>query len=102
MKVVFATLLLISLLSNSSFLEITTAYPAPSPSPAPVDSLEFVCVIKCNERCSKAGEHKRCMEYCKICCVDCDACVPSGTSGNKLECPCYANKLNSKGGPKCP
>ncbi|KAG5540461.1 hypothetical protein RHGRI_020615 [Rhododendron griersonianum] len=93
MKVVFATLLLISLLSNSSFLEITTAYP---------DSLEFVCVIKCNERCSKAGEHKRCMEYCKICCVDCDACVPSGTSGNKLECPCYANKLNSKGGPKCP
>ncbi|KAI8547172.1 hypothetical protein RHMOL_Rhmol07G0174500 [Rhododendron molle] len=89
MKVVFATLLLVSLLLSSSFLEI-------------IDSLEFVCVIKCNERCSKAGEHKRCMEYCKICCEGCDACVPSGTSGNKLECPCYANKRNSKGGPKCP
>ncbi|KAH0705695.1 hypothetical protein KY285_010236 [Solanum tuberosum] len=29
-------------------------------------------------------------------------CVPSGTSGNKDECPCYRDKKNSKGGPKCP
>nr|DAD21382.1 TPA_asm: hypothetical protein HUJ06_022845 [Nelumbo nucifera] len=36
-----------------------------------------------------------------ICCKDCK-CVPSGTYGNKHECPCYRDKVNNKGKPKCP
>ncbi|KAK1291412.1 Snakin-1 [Acorus calamus] len=29
-------------------------------------------------------------------------CVPSGTYGNKDECPCYRDRVNSKGQSKCP
>lgn len=60
-----------------------------------------VCDSKCGERCSKAGIKDRCLKYCGICCRECN-CVPSGTYGNKSECPCYRDKLNSKGKPKCP
>lgn len=59
------------------------------------------CEAKCKERCIKAGTYKRCFKYCCICCDKCN-CVPSGTYGNKSECPCYGNMLNSKGKPKCP
>ncbi|KAJ7566247.1 hypothetical protein O6H91_02G094100 [Diphasiastrum complanatum] len=59
------------------------------------------CASACNYRCSKASLHKRCIKYCNICCGNCK-CVPSGTSGNKEECPCYNELKNSKGGPKCP
>ncbi|KAF3503186.1 hypothetical protein F2Q69_00044229 [Brassica cretica] len=31
-----------------------------------------------------------------------DHCVPSGTYGNRDECPCYRDMKNSKGQPKCP
>ncbi|CAI0451684.1 unnamed protein product [Linum tenue] len=43
----------------------------------------------------------RCLKYCGICCDKCQ-CVPSGTYGNKHECPCYRDLKNSKGKPKCP
>ncbi|CAI0451859.1 unnamed protein product [Linum tenue] len=43
----------------------------------------------------------RCLKYCGICCDKCQ-CVPSGTYGNKDECPCYRDMKNSKGKPKCP
>ncbi|KAG6595002.1 Snakin-1, partial [Cucurbita argyrosperma subsp. sororia] len=43
----------------------------------------------------------RCLKYCGLCCQQCK-CVPSGTYGNKSECPCYRDKLNSKGKSKCP
>ncbi|KAJ0889729.1 putative gibberellin regulated protein [Helianthus annuus] len=59
------------------------------------------CDSKCAVRCSKAGRQDRCLKYCGICCKDCH-CVPSGTYGNKDECPCYRDKKNSKGRPKCP
>ncbi|KAK9740273.1 hypothetical protein RND81_03G024100 [Saponaria officinalis] len=59
------------------------------------------CDTKCSVRCSKAGRQDRCLKYCGICCEECQ-CVPSGTSGNKDECPCYRDKKNSKGKPKCP
>ncbi|KAL3638802.1 hypothetical protein CASFOL_016709 [Castilleja foliolosa] len=59
------------------------------------------CGSECNRRCSKAGRQDRCLKYCGICCGKCD-CVPSGTYGNKDECPCYRDMKNSKGGPKCP
>lgn len=72
-------------------------------------SFSFYCIVcitgfcdsKCAVRCSKAGRKDRCLKYCGICCEDCH-CVPSGTYGNKDECPCYRDKKNSKGGPKCP
>ncbi|EYU29123.1 hypothetical protein ABFS82_05G118900 [Erythranthe guttata] len=89
MKCWIATLLLVTLILGSAFLESTEAtYPS-------------FCDSKCGERCSKAGLKKRCIKYCGICCAACN-CVPSGTYGNKSECPCYRDKLNSKGKSKCP
>ncbi|XP_044509797.1 peamaclein-like [Mangifera indica] len=88
MKLSFATLLLCSLLLSSSFLE-----PAFAGSP--------FCDAKCATRCSKASEKVRCLKYCGICCEECK-CVPSGTYGHKDECPCYRDKRDSKGRPKCP
>ncbi|RAL40568.1 unnamed protein product [Cuscuta campestris] len=59
------------------------------------------CDDKCEARCSKAGFKDRCTKYCGICCKQCN-CVPSGTYGNKHECPCYRDLKNKKGKPKCP
>ncbi|VFQ86829.1 unnamed protein product [Cuscuta campestris] len=59
------------------------------------------CDDKCEARCSKAGFKDRCTKYCGICCKQCN-CVPSGTYGNKHECPCYRDLKNNKGKPKCP
>ncbi|KAK1643869.1 hypothetical protein QYE76_061674 [Lolium multiflorum] len=62
------------------------------------------CDGKCQVRCSKASRHDDCLKYCGICCAACN-CVPSGTSGNKDECPCYRDKTTGKGArkrPKCP
>lgn len=63
--------------------------------------LQGFCDLKCGVRCANAGVKDRCLTYCGICCRQCN-CVPSGTYGNKSECPCYRDKLNSKGMPKCP
>ncbi|KAI4295727.1 hypothetical protein L6164_035743 [Bauhinia variegata] len=89
MKLLFATLLLCSLLLSRSFLE-----------PAMANDSSY-CSRRCWKRCSEAGVQDRCLKYCGICCKECK-CVPSGTYGNKHECPCYRDKLNSKGKPKCP
>ncbi|CAL9161199.1 unnamed protein product, partial [Musa hybrid cultivar] len=35
----------------------------------------------------------RCLRYCGVCFEECK-CVPSGTYGNKDECPCYRDDLN--------
>ncbi|XVF59326.1 hypothetical protein PTKIN_Ptkin07bG0266900 [Pterospermum kingtungense] len=94
MKFIFATLLFVSLVLSSSFAQLSST---PPPSPAPPG----FCDSKCGERCAKAGLKDRCLKYCGICCRECN-CVPSGTYGNKSECPCYRDKLNSKGQPKCP
>ncbi|AES96412.1 peamaclein [Medicago truncatula] len=59
------------------------------------------CAPKCDYRCSKTAYKKACLTYCNLCCAKC-LCVPSGTYGNKEECPCYNNWKNKKGGPKCP
>ncbi|KAK1267859.1 Snakin-1 [Acorus gramineus] len=59
------------------------------------------CGIKCKGRCSKASVQDRCMKYCGICCNTCK-CVPSGTYGNKDQCPCYRDMVTGKGKPKCP
>ncbi|VVA90862.1 unnamed protein product [Arabis nemorensis] len=79
----------IVLLLTSSFFELSSA-----DSPA-------ACGGKCNVRCAKASQHEECLKYCNICCGKCN-CVPSGTFGNKDECPCYRDMRNSKGGSKCP
>ncbi|ESQ47946.1 hypothetical protein EUTSA_v10022254mg, partial [Eutrema salsugineum] len=66
-----------------------------------VGGLEAYCGSRCRERCAKAGFQDRCIKYCGICCRECK-CVPSGTFGNKHQCPCYRDMLSSKGKPKCP
>ncbi|XP_010519291.1 PREDICTED: peamaclein-like [Tarenaya hassleriana] len=63
--------------------------------------LDAYCGKRCNGRCAKAGFQDRCLKYCGICCRECK-CVPSGTYGHKHECPCYRDKMSSKGRPKCP
>ncbi|KAJ0039788.1 hypothetical protein Pint_27950 [Pistacia integerrima] len=104
MKVFLTSLLLVSLLLCSSFFQCSVAYSkseAPLPPVAPGPGLEGFCDAKCEGRCAEAGYKERCKNYCMICCRACK-CVPSGTYGNKSECPCYRDKLNSKGNPKCP
>ncbi|KAK4722703.1 hypothetical protein R3W88_012936 [Solanum pinnatisectum] len=88
MKLFLLTLLLVTLVITPSFIQTTTA------------GSNF-CDSKCKLRCSKAGLADRCLKYCGICCEECK-CVPSGTYGNKHECPCYRDKKNSKGKSKCP
>ncbi|KAJ0973744.1 hypothetical protein J5N97_015709 [Dioscorea zingiberensis] len=92
MKLLFsATFLLILLLFTSSYLQATMAEGSP------------FCDTKCQVRCSKASVHDRCVFYCGLCCKECN-CVPSGTYGNKDECPCYRDKVtdDDKKKPKCP
>ncbi|CAL1410645.1 unnamed protein product [Linum trigynum] len=84
-----ATLLLLCLLLASSVFDVTDA------------AGSGICDSKCGARCAKAGVMDRCLKYCGICCDKCQ-CVPSGTYGNKHECPCYRDLKNSKGKPKCP
>ncbi|EXB76655.1 hypothetical protein L484_011500 [Morus notabilis] len=86
----FAAFLLCALHLSSSFFYPSTAY-----------FQSGFCEDKCTTRCSKAGVLDRCMKYCGICCEQC-MCVPSGTYGNKHECPCYRDKRSKKGKPKCP
>ncbi|XP_061354269.1 peamaclein-like [Gastrolobium bilobum] len=88
MKLVFANVLLVCLVLSTSLLEVSMAGSA-------------FCDSKCAQRCSKAGFQDRCLRFCGICCEKCK-CVPSGTYGNKDECPCYRDLKNSKGRSKCP
>ncbi|KAL8554662.1 hypothetical protein ACS0TY_002738 [Phlomoides rotata] len=89
MKLVFVASLLLLLLSNT-FMEPTMA-----------DDSYNKCGSGCKQRCARAGVQDRCLKYCGICCAKCN-CVPSGTYGNKHQCPCYRDMVNSKGKPKCP
>ncbi|XP_073013690.1 gibberellin-regulated protein 5-like [Typha latifolia] len=59
------------------------------------------CPTKCAYRCSATSHKKPCMFFCIKCCEKC-LCVPSGTYGNKEECPCYNNWKTKEGKPKCP
>ncbi|CAN0879252.1 Protein RSI-1 [Linum grandiflorum] len=59
------------------------------------------CSGACDVRCSATSHKKPCLFYCNKCCATC-LCVPSGTYGNKEECPCYNNWKTKEGGPKCP
>ncbi|GLT93553.1 hypothetical protein SLE2022_113430 [Rubroshorea leprosula] len=87
MKVAIITFLLVSFLLSSSF--------------EPTAAGSSLCDSKCGARCAKAAVQDRCLKYCGICCEKCK-CVPSGTYGNKHECPCYRDLKNAKGKPKCP
>ncbi|KAL8116280.1 hypothetical protein AgCh_022689 [Apium graveolens] len=89
MKIIMGSLLVFALLLATCLIEPTMAE----------DSLN--CGGRCQGRCSKAGVSDRCMKYCGICCQKCK-CVPSGTYGNKHQCPCYRDMVSSKGKPKCP
>merc|ERR1711915_258804 len=65
-------------------------------SPAPLPAPLIDCKSECNRRCSVAPRQKACLKFCGICCNACK-CVPSGTRGNKDECPCYRDKRSSQG-----
>ncbi|XP_065876093.1 peamaclein-like [Euphorbia lathyris] len=96
MKVFLPITTLVLLISlNLVFTTMAASTPTIAPSPS------NYCDMKCGGRCEKAGYKDRCIKYCGICCKECK-CVPSGTYGNKSECPCYRDKKNSKGYPKCP
>ncbi|CAL0300647.1 unnamed protein product [Lupinus luteus] len=58
------------------------------------------CGGKCDYRCSESSD-KDCKTNCIFCCGKCN-CVPSGTSGNRQECPCYDKWPNYLGDPLCP
>ncbi|WJX47190.1 Gibberellin-regulated protein 12 [Trifolium repens] len=59
------------------------------------------CAGACAYRCSETSHKKPCLFFCNKCCNKC-LCVPSGTYGNKEECPCYNNWKTQEGKPKCP
>ncbi|KAL5706984.1 hypothetical protein ACHQM5_025087 [Ranunculus cassubicifolius] len=95
-------LLLISLLFSSSFLgswRCSTSYKKNLQLQV-LTNLQLQ-VLTNRPKCAKAGMRDRCLNYCGICCQECN-CVPSGTYGNKDECPCYRDMKNSKGKDKCP
>ncbi|CAK9320431.1 unnamed protein product [Citrullus colocynthis] len=94
MKSASVTLLLLSFILSSFLLQYAIADSSTTYAPS-------VCDSKCGVRCLNAGVKDRCLKYCGLCCQQCN-CVPSGTYGNKSECPCYRDKLNSKGKSKCP
>ncbi|MQL98793.1 hypothetical protein Taro_031509 [Colocasia esculenta] len=93
MKLLPTTLAFLVLLLASSYLQAAMAG-------------SVFCDTKCKARCAKASVHDRCLFNCGVCCKACN-CVPSGTYGNKDECPCYRDKVTSGSGkrikkPKCP
>ncbi|CAH1431920.1 unnamed protein product [Lactuca virosa] len=59
------------------------------------------CPSACSIRCSATHHRSHCMDVCVDCCGKC-LCVPSGTIGNKDECPCYRDLKTKDGQPKCP
>ncbi|CAH1431921.1 unnamed protein product [Lactuca virosa] len=59
------------------------------------------CPSACSIRCSATHHRSHCMDVCVDCCGKC-LCVPSGTLGNKNECPCYRDLKTKEGQPKCP
>ncbi|CAL9118116.1 unnamed protein product [Musa textilis] len=91
MKLFSSATLLLLLVLTSSYLHGSMA----------ADSA--FCKSKCKVRCGKAGVMDRCLYYCGMCCEECK-CVPSGTYGNKDECPCYRDKVtkDDKKKSKCP
>ncbi|KAG2303756.1 hypothetical protein Bca52824_032407 [Brassica carinata] len=59
------------------------------------------CPNACDFRCSATSHKEPCIFFCNYCCKKC-LCVPSGTYGNRQECPCYDKIKTKEGGPKCP
>nr|KAJ0191830.1 hypothetical protein LSAT_V11C800424480 [Lactuca sativa] len=59
------------------------------------------CPSTCSVRCSATHHRSQCMDVCVDCCGK-GLCAPSGTLGNKDECPCYRDLKTKYGEPKCP
>ncbi|XP_054818743.1 gibberellin-regulated protein 11-like [Prosopis cineraria] len=93
-SLIFFTLVLLQL--AQSHLVIRTAVDGPSPPPPHID-----CDSECDRRCKLSSRPNLCKRACGTCCARCN-CVPSGTSGNYDECPCYANMTTHGGRHKCP
>ncbi|XP_027332579.1 gibberellin-regulated protein 11-like [Abrus precatorius] len=100
-KTLFASILislLILHLVESDTKIISTMVESESPSPLPP---KIDCDGACNRRCELSSRPNLCNRACGTCCERCN-CVPSGTSGNYEECPCYANMTTHGGRHKCP
>ncbi|KAM3294037.1 hypothetical protein ACQJBY_037127 [Aegilops geniculata] len=68
------------------------------------DAASGFCAGKCAVRCGRSrAKRGACMKYCGLCCEEC-ACVPTGRSGSRDECPCYRDMLTAgpRKRPKCP
>ncbi|XP_044360570.1 peamaclein, partial [Triticum aestivum] len=71
-----------------------------SPCSSSCSSRAGKCAVRCARSRAKRGA---CMKYCGLCCEEC-ACVPTGRSGSRVECPCYRDMLTAgpRKRPKCP
>ena len=71
--------------------------------PRACDAASGFCAGKCAVRCGRASARGPCIKYCGLCCEECN-CVPTGTHGNRDECPCYRDMLTTgpRKRPKCP
>ena len=100
---VFALIFVLANQSAADYSEIVSGFSFGQPQILHKDRhlLAIDCNGSCGKRCALAGVKGRCLKYCGICCKEC-GCVPSGTYGNKGECPCYRDKKNAKGKSKCP
>nr|CAD1819475.1 unnamed protein product [Ananas comosus var. bracteatus] len=91
--------LLLLLLLASSYLQTSMAGSG--------RDANFTCIILRRQVQGEVLEGERAgsvLRYCGLCCAECN-CVPSGTYGNKDECPCYRDKYTGTGlrrRPKCP
>ncbi|XP_044984080.1 peamaclein-like [Hordeum vulgare subsp. vulgare] len=67
------------------------------------DAASGFCAGKCAVRCGRSRARGACIKYCGLCCEEC-ACVPTGRSGSRDECPCYRDMLTAgpRKRPKCP
>ncbi|XP_020206542.1 gibberellin-regulated protein 11 [Cajanus cajan] len=82
--------------SNTMVIWNTLEGSSSSPAPPKID-----CDGECKRRCELSSRQNLCKRACGTCCDRCN-CVPSGTSGNYDECPCYANMTTHGGRHKCP
>ncbi|KAM7490838.1 hypothetical protein LguiA_033759 [Lonicera macranthoides] len=88
MKLLFATMILVSMLLFSSLFQTSVAYPS------------NFCDSKCGVRCSKAKLKDRCLKYCGICCAACHCIKAHLSIADRVSLPCllvlgFSHKLES-------
>ncbi|KAL2455479.1 Gibberellin-regulated protein 1 [Forsythia ovata] len=79
------------------------AVPATSSTAIPQNdsAMKIDCGGACAIRCQLSSRPNLCKRACGTCCARCN-CVPPGTSGNLVACPCYASLTTRDNKRKCP